>query len=404
MEFLASDALRGRGSMTPDEYLAAVYIASELRQAGIEPAAGEGYLQRVPVTTTKLKGPASLTAGGQELRPENGLAIYLLSPDHLAGPLQKAKPGEPVVKGSVVLLATTANDFRGQAAAAMHAGAAAVLFADSPTTAKPYAEVLRRGARVADSTIAFLNAEATQAMAALPDGAVISFRAEFVTEVQTTWNVIGVLPGLTAESILLSAHLDHLGMSTSATGDQIYNGADDDASGVTAVLELARTLRSRPKPRRTVYFALFGSEEKGGTGAQYFLDHPPFDLKTLIANLEFEMIGRPDAAVAPGTLWLTGFDRSDLGPALAQHGARIVADPHPAQLFFTRSDNYHLAKKGIVAQTVSSFGLHAEYHTPADDLAHIDLAHMTRSIQSMAGPVRWLAESDFKPRWTKPID
>jgi Zn-dependent M28 family amino/carboxypeptidase len=221
----------------------------------------------------------------------------------------------------------------------------------------------------------------------------------------TTTNVIGILRGsdakLTKETILLSAHLDHLGIGREVNGDSIYNGADDDASGVTAVLELADALAAGPRPKRTVVFALFGSEEIGGYGARYFQEHPPVPVESFVANLEFEMIGRPDAAVAPHTLWLTGYERSNLGAALAAHGARLVADPHPEQNFFRRSDNYVLAMKGIIAHTVSSYGLHGDYHQPSDDLAHVDFAHMTEAIESMVEPVRWLVNSDFKPQWSK---
>ena len=219
----------------------------------------------------------------------------------------------------------------------------------------------------------------------------------------TTTNVVGILRGrdrkLAKETILLSAHLDHLGVGKEVNGDKIYNGADDDASGVTAVLELAGALMTGPRPKRTVVFALFGSEEIGGHGARYFQEHPPVPVESVVANLEFEMIGRADSAVAPHTLWLTGYERSNLGPELAAHGARLVADPHPDQHFFQRSDNYVLAKKGIIAHTVSSFGLHTDYHRPSDDLAHIDFAHMTDAIQSMVAPIRWLVNSKFKPEW-----
>lgn len=224
------------------------------------------------------------------------------------------------------------------------------------------------------------------------------------TEAVTT-NVIGILrgsdPKLAKETVLLSAHLDHLGVGREVNGDSIYNGADDDASGVTAVLELAEALAAGPRPKRTVVFVLFGSEEIGGQGARYFQEHSPVPVETFVANLEFEMIGRPDAAVAPHTLWLTGYERSDLGAQLAAHGARLVADPHPEENFFRRSDNYVLARKGIIAHTVSSYGLHRDYHRPSDDLAHIDFAHMTEAIESMIGPVRWLINSDFKPQWSK---
>ena len=282
MEFLASDALQGRGSGSHDELLAAVYLASQLRQIGVQPAGDDGgYIQNV------------------------------------------------------------------------------------------------------------------------------SGEFEFFREGRKQWNtrnVIGILNGseskLKDEVILLSAHMDHIGMRAGMAGDNIFNGADDDASGCVAVLQLARSLAEK-HPKRTVLFVFFGSEETGGQGDQYFLEHPPVALKNIVANLEFEMIGRPDPAVKPDELWLTGFDRSNLGPELAKHGAKLVADPHPKQNFFQRSDNYALAKQGVVAQTVSSFGLHPDYHGPSDDVAHLDFTHMEQAIHSMVGPVEWLANSDFKPAWVE---
>jgi len=218
-----------------------------------------------------------------------------------------------------------------------------------------------------------------------------------------TRNVLGILTGsdpkLKDQAILLTAHMDHLGVGKAVNGDSIYNGADDDASGCIAVLQLARALAGSERPKRTVVFAFFGSEETGGQGNQYFLQHPPVPLANIVANLEFEMIGRPDSSVKPGELWLTGFDRSNLGPELAKHGAKLVADPHPSEHFFQRSDNYALAKKGVIAHTVSSFGLHKDYHRPSDDVEHIDFTHMEQAIQSMVVPVKWLANSDFKPEW-----
>jgi hypothetical protein len=221
-----------------------------------------------------------------------------------------------------------------------------------------------------------------------------------------TWNAIGRLPGrdrsATHEIILLSAHLDHLGNRSDRAGapaDAVYNGADDDASGVTAVLQLMEALARSKRPRRTIIFALFGSEERGGLGSRHFADHPPVPLAQIVANLQFEMIGRPDTKVPPKSLWLTGYERSNLGSELARRGARLVQDPHPEMKFFVRSDNIQFARRGVVAHTVSSYGLHKEYHTPTDDIGHIDFAHMTDAIRSLVEPVRWLANSRFRPQW-----
>ena len=212
-----------------------------------------------------------------------------------------------------------------------------------------------------------------------------------------TWNVLAKIPGTARKEqiILLSAHLDHLGVKNGKT----YPGADDDGSGTVAVMELARALAREPRPERTIVVALWGSEEKGLLGARYFLKHPTFELRRIIVNLEFEMIGRADPKVKPDQLWLTGWERSNLGPELARHGALLVGDPHPEQNFFQRSDNFALAHDGIVAQTVSSYGLHKDYHQPTDSLEKIDWLHLDNAIASMIAPLTWLANSDFKPQW-----
>ncbi|MGH9417644.1 MAG: M28 family metallopeptidase, partial [Terriglobales bacterium] len=219
----------------------------------------------------------------------------------------------------------------------------------------------------------------------------------------TTASVVGVLRGSdpSAPVLVLTAHLDHLGVNPrrALNGDDIFNGADDDASGCTAVLEMARMLAEGARPKRSVYFAFFGSEETGGAGARYFLEHPPVPLSHMFANIEFEMIGWPDPKVPPHTLWLTGWKRSNLGPHMAAEGAKLVGDPHPEQGFFCRSDNIQLAEAGVVAQTVSSFGLQPMYHRADDDLAHLDVGLMTDSISSMIKPVRDLLNSSFVPAW-----
>jgi Zn-dependent M28 family amino/carboxypeptidase len=216
---------------------------------------------------------------------------------------------------------------------------------------------------------------------------------------QTTYNVVGVIHGAAKDadrqSLLLSAHYDHLGV----IGGQTYHGANDDASGTAAVLEFARMLGARKKPpRRTVQFALFGCEEQGGHGARYFLAHGPTPLVDYVANIEFEMIGYADPKY-PATLMMTGWERSNLGPTLAAHGANVGPDNYPQEHFFERSDNIQLARQGVVAQTISAWPVPPTYHQPTDDLAHLDMDFMLRAIQSLAEPVSWLLDSDFRPQW-----
>ncbi len=412
-EFLASDALQGRGSATRDEWIAATYVATQFRQFGLDPAgdpAGENpYIQTVSLTSTPNQ--VELSAGETHLQHGRDMAILLLANTKVSAALNKVQVGAIAQKGSAAFIHLTegANDpsVRDQIRKPLQQGAAVVLFAYSEQLKHRFQATLIQEVRVDPAhagTILLLGPEATKAFESLPDGIAINISSSGDDTPKFTYNTIGMVkgsdPARRSEAILITAHVDHLGIHLKQAGDNIFNGADDDASGVVAVLELARAVAAA-KPKRTVYFVTFGSEETGGAGAQFFLQHPPVALSNIVANLEFEMIGRPDPKVAPDTLWLTGFDRSNLGPMLAQHGARLVGDPHPAEQFFTRSDNYALAKRGVIAHTVSSFGLHKEYHSPADDIAHLDVQHMTRAIQSMVKPVIWLGNSEFKPKWNE---
>jgi hypothetical protein len=424
MEFLASDALNGRGSGTRDEWIAATYIASQLRRWGIEPLGDAGgYVQDVRIERTEVAAPPTLTFAGGSLTHGKEMFVAGLGAARITGALQKVKaggapadiagaaillpegaptslqsPGGP--PALVIALETEAQRTRRQAGAAR------------PLTLPPRILGIPAAPAPARATMITVDQATYTTLAALAEGTVLTLQADVKpAQLAHTWNAIGKLKGTAANAddqvILLTAHLDHLGNRAPATppaadappSDTIFNGADDDASGSVAVLELAEQLAKGKRPKRTVIFAWFGSEESGGFGARHFIDAPPVPLGRIVANLEFEMIGRADKAVPPHTLWLTGYERSNLGPELARRGAKIVADPHPDQNFFQRSDNIQLARRGVIAQTVSSFGLHTDYHRASDEVKTMDFPHMTDSIRSMLKPVRWLANSKFRPEW-----
>lgn len=426
MEFLASDALRGRGSGTHDELVAATYIATELERVAVAPAGDDGgYLQNVALMRRRVLAPPRLefatAAGNTVLRHGLDIVVLRLGAPSLSGPLQKlslerSQPSQ-VKPGAFVLLSvrpdTSAEQLQEELGPWM-AAASMILVPEVPAAASIFRQGARRmpslpeeiagvpAAGAGQASLVMLSKRAERAVSSLRSGTPLRLRATVREEKLETRNVIGEIAGTDSQhAILLTAHMDHLGVGASVNGDSIYNGADDDASGVCAVLELARALAAGPRPRRTVIFALFGSEETGSQGAQYFRAHPPLPLSDLVANLEFEMLGRPDPALAPHTLFLTGWNRTNLGPSLSEHGARLAADPHPAEHFFRRSDNYALALEGVVAQTVSSYGLHKDYHQPSDEVSRIDFAHMDEAIGSLIGPVRWLADSDFTPQWVE---
>ena len=215
----------------------------------------------------------------------------------------------------------------------------------------------------------------------------------------TDANVIGMVRGadpvLRDEVVLVTAHYDHVGVGPAVDGDSIYNGADDDASGTVALLEIARQLVNGPPPRRTVIFAAVTGEERGLIGTRWYLDNPVAPLERTVANFNVEMIGRPDSlAGGPGRGWLTGYERSTMGEMLEREGIPLVADPRPEQNFFRRSDNYGFALRGIPAHTLSSFGLHTDYHRPSDEADTMDYAHLTQVIQSAARAVRILSDGE----------
>jgi hypothetical protein len=215
-------------------------------------------------------------------------------------------------------------------------------------------------------------------------------------------NVIGILRGADARArdsaVVMAAHYDHLGIGRPVAGDSIYNGADDDASGVVAVLQTAHALAGSA-PRRSIVFLLTTGEEVGLLGTRRYLEAPVVPLDRTVAELEVEMIGRPDSlAGGAGHAWLTGYERSTMGDMLKAAGSPVVPDPRPDQQFFQRSDNIAFARRGIPAHTLSSFNLHSDYHQPSDEASRVDLGHMTAVISAAAAAMRELANG-VAPVW-----
>jgi len=223
-------------------------------------------------------------------------------------------------------------------------------------------------------------------------------------------NVVGILAGQRPSSdtssrpdsvVLVDAHYDHIGIGRPVNGDSIFNGADDDASGTVAVLEIARIMKKWPAPSRSVVFLATTGEESGLVGTRWYLANPVRPLATMAANLEIEMIGRPDTiAVGRGRAWLTGYERSTMGENFQRSGLPIIADMRPSQSFFTRSDNIAFAQAGIPAHTLSSFNLHTDYHGVGDDVSKVDFQHMAALINTGARAV-WVLTEGPAPIWIR---
>jgi aminopeptidase YwaD len=412
MEKLAGDELRGRQCGSGDENAAARYLADSLGRLGIQGGiSGGGYLQQVQLIDETYAEPPTLdlTAGGVTLHLTQGREMIVNgAPPSLEAPFVRiADPLAPLddVKGKIVIYEPAVG-----AAAVLKAGAAAVILRSGDTMQEHWNQLASRPpsrAQVVDGVrrppappglTIFVKPETLAALERFDAGVARLSAPRGPPMTRTTYNVIGVRHGRAKDAdrhaILLSSHYDHLGVHNGA----IFHGANDDASGTAAVMEFARILGQGRAPRRTVYFAMFGCEEEGGLGAQYFLTHTPTAVTDIAANLEFEMIGVDDPK-QPGFLMLTGWERSNLGPTLRAHGAHIGPDLYPEQNFFQRSDNYQLALQGVVAQTVSAWPIPPTYHNATDDLAHVDLGFMDQVIGSLVGPITWLLNSDFQPAW-----
>ncbi|GAA3996447.1 hypothetical protein GCM10022408_03810 [Hymenobacter fastidiosus] len=223
--------------------------------------------------------------------------------------------------------------------------------------------------------------------------AAVKFRVAANTIVRTLElrNVVGVLPGQdktrAEEMVVFSAHYDHLGFLPTVAGDSIANGADDDASGTTAVVALAEYFKKKNDNARTLVFVAFTGEEIGGYGSQYFSRQ--IDPQRVTAMFNIEMIGK-QAKSGPNTAFITGFDKSDFGKLLQQNLTgtpfRFEPDPYPAQNLFYRSDNATLARLGVPAHSISTDQIPTDklYHSVNDEVESLDLPNMTAVINAIA--------------------
>jgi hypothetical protein len=230
-----------------------------------------------------------------------------------------------------------------------------------------------------------------------------SIQASQKTEVIQMTNVVGMLPGKAKpnEFVVFSGHYDHLGIQSAIAGDSIANGADDDASGTTAVIALASYFKKINSNERTVIFVAFTAEEIGGYGSKYFSEQLNPDQVTAMFNIE--MIGKP-SKWGPNTGFITGFERSDFGEILQKNLVgtpfQFKPDPYPEQDLFYRSDNATLARLGVPAHTISTDEIDIDkfYHTVNDEVETLNLKNMTATIQAIALSSQSIVKGKDTPR------
>jgi Zn-dependent M28 family amino/carboxypeptidase len=238
----------------------------------------------------------------------------------------------------------------------------------------------------------------------------------------TAPNVLGLLRGgdraLRGEFVLYTAHLDHLGIRPGTAGDEIHNGAYDNAAGVAAVLEIARAMtRASPRPRRSIIFAAVTAEEKGLQGSQYLATHTPVPIEDIVANINIDMpyLGFPIADVEG-----FGVEHSTLHLALTratgQLGLTLTPDPRPELVRFIRSDQFSFVERGVPSLILKPGSKSADaaidggarleaflrdhYHRPSDDL---DLPFSEQAAERFVRAALLLgldvANDDRRPEW-----
>ena len=443
VEYLADDARLGRDTGSPGELASARYIASRLKEAGVAPGGDveqEPYLRTVELERMRVDALPELSL--TDVQGERALAVYREDFDvrfnvPTTAPLRvvvvdvkEAEPLEPDAEVAVVLSGSSGRARRWLEASGAADGAGWGLVVRSgsrprSSRAPRLPSSLRRPDR--ERTGGNWLRAYDELFERLTAGEIetLQLRAHVTRETVRAVNVVGMLQGvgtpenpeLARETVVLSAHYDHIGApgrdehghssegasETAAEGEEedlIYNGADDNASGTAAVIELAAALAEGPPPVRTVVFLLATGEEKGLLGTLAYLDDPTVPLADTIFNLNIEMIGRPDPEVGgPGRLWMVGWDETDLGPALAQRGLAIVADPRPEQRFFQRSDNIAFVQRGIVGQSLSSYCLHDDYHRVSDEIDTLDFAHLTAGTKEALRALRLIVDGTLTPAW-----
>ena len=399
---LAGPEMRGRGSGTADEARAAAWVAAQFEKFGLKTAPGmTGYTQTGPLIRRSMAGEPKLTVGGASV---SGVSVLATGGGIVGGKAVILSDPAGAIPEADVLVYTGPADKLTQLRRALRGKAKLLLTADSDVTrrymgmigGKPQIRTTLEGSPGWSSlTLATLPAAELTKIAA---GSEVLLDVPVATEKGVTTNAIGYLPGTDPKAgvILLSAHLDHLGVRPDGV---VMPGANDDASGTVAVIELARAFAARGPQKRGILFVAYGSEEIGGLGSTWFGEHPPVPLTDLVANIEFEMIGAQDPKLPKGSLMMTGSERSNLFDMMKSQGALIAADPYPEQSFFERSDNYSLALKGIVAHTFSGWAVVPTYHQPTDTIENLDIGYMTKAIQSLIAPIRLLVAGGFKPEW-----
>ncbi|MBA4851062.1 M20/M25/M40 family metallo-hydrolase [Emticicia sp. BO119] len=373
---LAADDMLGRNSMQPQQIeKATAFIADEFRKIGLQPLKGaNGFRQEFPIT--KIDGflSAEVMINGQVIPKDK----YLLMSDNeeinwtsnipvvIVGAGDTFTPNQYMSDSTSKIIVVDAAHESKLAGLKRFMGRARLL-------SKPYPKIA--------GNILFVSGISSV------DNYSVKIKQRKEAFMMT--NVVGVLPGKSKpdEMVVFSGHYDHLGIQKAVEGDSIANGADDDASGTTAVIALANYFKKLKNNERTIVFAAFTAEEIGGFGSKYFSQQ--LDADQVVAMFNIEMIGKA-SKWGMNSAFITGFERSDFGTILQKNlkGTAFTfnPDPYPQQNLFYRSDNATLARLGVPAHTISTDQIDSDklYHSVNDEVESLDIQNIVATIRAIA--------------------
>lgn len=449
LSFLASDTLQGRYTPSPGLDVAAEFIASQFREAGLQPGGDQDYFQIANMVDRRM--PSMQSA----MTLQDGSQTSTVPPQFIA--ITNANTAAKIDRASVVVLKTKdpaalkGLDLSGKAVVVpgptpadrrsvdayvktrafdrevSRSGAALEITVSQTRAAGPSASRLIEADEAKGQTVPTLTVTSDELQKWIDHAGNKSEARTVSVDVPApedkdvvVKNVIGVLPGsdpaLKNTYVMVTAHYDHIGTTDTAGrsgnnrqpagNDHIYNGANDDGSGTVSVVEIAKALATlTPHPKRSVIFMTFFGEERGLLGSQFYGRHPRFPVTQTVADLNLEQVGRTDSTEGPqvNTASLTGYDYSDVTKYLEAAGralgVKVYLDPKASDPYFIRSDNAALAQLGVPAETLTVAFDYPDYHGLGDEWQKIDYANMARVDRMVALGLLDMANDPKPPQW-----
>ncbi len=383
---LSADDMLGRRAFTAGNEKAAAFIATEFEKAGLQPGGKNGsYLQQFEMYVTKIAS-GKVILDEQSIEKEN-IICQSTSNAVTFGSNDKY---EVYSIGATDNFMSTYRPLRGKTSNM-------IVFIDTAHRA-----IFNRIKNFAGPRFPSSNNQVF-VLTSNTKPSTYSINLKMDVKEQHLSNVVAIIPGKSkpTEFVIFSGHYDHLGFDKpNDKGDSLYNGANDDASGTTAVVTLAKYFKAQNNNERTLVFAAFTAEEIGGFGSQYFSKQ--YDPAKVVAMFNIEMIGT-ESKWGTNSAYITGYEKTDMGKILEKNldgtNFKFYADPYTEQQLFYRSDNATLARQGVPAHTISTSKMDNEphYHKPSDEIGTLDMKNMTEVIKSIALSSRTIVNGTDTP-------